>query len=131
MFFKISQNSQENTNVGVSLLIKLQAQAFFIKKETVTQLFPCKFCKIFRTPFLHNTSSGCFDSTVFAVFAIVKSTDRNTVTKLIKPNSDYFVKSTVHKLNSDLCFQTYGRFPTPRRQCWLRCLFNLQHCKIC
>ena len=42
VFLKISQNSQENTCARVSFLIKLQA---FIKKETLAQVFSCKFVK--------------------------------------------------------------------------------------
>ena len=37
------------------ILIKLQA---FIRKETLAQLFSCG--KFLRTPFLQNTSGGCF-----------------------------------------------------------------------
>ena len=59
VFLEISQNSQENTCVRVSLLIKLQASNF-IKKETLAQVFPVKFAEFLRTPFLQNTSSGCF-----------------------------------------------------------------------
>ena len=45
MFFrklslKIWQNSQGNTSGRVS----------FIKKETLAQVFPCKFCQIYETP---------------------------------------------------------------------------------
>ena len=50
-FLEISQNSQENTCARVSL-IKLQAEAFnFIKKETQTQVFSCKFCEISKNIF--------------------------------------------------------------------------------
>ena len=39
----------------------LQPQACnFIKKETLTQVFPLNFAKFLRTPFLQNTSDGCF-----------------------------------------------------------------------
>ena len=38
VFFKVSQNSQENTCARVSFLIKLQA---------LTQVFSCEFCEIF------------------------------------------------------------------------------------
>ena len=45
VFLEISQNSQENTCGRVSFFIKLQTSAgTFIKKETVAQLFSCKFC---------------------------------------------------------------------------------------
>ena len=32
----------------------------FIKKEALAQCFPMNFAKLFRTPFLHNSSCGCF-----------------------------------------------------------------------
>ena len=56
VFVEISQNSQENTCARISFLIKLQ----LIKKEILAQVFSCEFCEILRTPFLQNTSSGCF-----------------------------------------------------------------------
>ena len=38
-------------------LIKLQAEACnFIKKETLTQVFSCKFCKISKTTFSYRTA---------------------------------------------------------------------------
>ena len=47
VFLEISQNSQENTCARVSFFIKLQGSACqFIKKETLTQVFSCKFCEI-------------------------------------------------------------------------------------
>ena len=50
LFLKIPQNSQESTCVGV-----------FIKKETLTLVFPCEICKIFKSIFfLLNTFGGCF-----------------------------------------------------------------------
>ena len=59
VFFKISQNSQENTCVRISFSIKLQA-CYFIEKETLTQVFSCEFCEILKNTFLLNTSDGCF-----------------------------------------------------------------------
>ena len=54
VFLKISQNSQENTCVSVSFLIKK-------KKETLAQVFSSKFCKIsmntFFTEQLRTTAS--------------------------------------------------------------------------
>ena len=44
VFLDISQNSQENTCVRLSFLIKLQAN--FIKKETLAQVFSCELCEI-------------------------------------------------------------------------------------
>ena len=49
MFLEISQNSPENTCGGVSFLIKLQA--YFIKKETLAQVFSCGFCESFKDTF--------------------------------------------------------------------------------
>ena len=47
MSLEISENPQENTCMGVSFLIKLQAEAWnFIKKETLAQLFSCEFSEI-------------------------------------------------------------------------------------
>ena len=54
VFLRISQNSQENTCTRVSFLIKLQA-CNFIKKETLTQVFSCEFCKISQNTFLYRT----------------------------------------------------------------------------
>ena len=52
VFLENSQNSQENTCVKVSFLIKLQAQACnFIKKETLAQVFSYEFCKISKNTF--------------------------------------------------------------------------------
>ena len=45
----ISQNLLENTCIKVSFLIKLQASACnFIEKETLTQVFSCECCEIFK-----------------------------------------------------------------------------------
>ena len=53
MSLKISQNSQENTRVRVSFLIKLQASACnFIKKETPAQVYSCEFYEFFKNNFL-------------------------------------------------------------------------------
>ena len=52
MFLEILQNSQENTCVRVSFLIKLRAEACnFIKKEALAQVFSCEFCKISENAF--------------------------------------------------------------------------------
>ena len=51
MFLKILQNSQENTHVGVPFLTVLQTYGNFIKKETLKQLFSCKFSEIFKNTF--------------------------------------------------------------------------------
>ena len=51
IFLEISQNSQENTCVRVSFLIKLQAACNFIKKETLAQVFSREFYKISKNTF--------------------------------------------------------------------------------
>ena len=44
---EISQNSQENTGVRDSFLIKLKIEACdFIKIESPAQVFSCEFCEI-------------------------------------------------------------------------------------
>ena len=54
VFLKIPQNSQENTCARVSFN--------FIEKETLTQMFPCEFYKVFENTFfkehLKATASG-------------------------------------------------------------------------
>ena len=56
VFLEISQNSQENTCVRVSFLIKLQAETYnFIKKETLAQVFSCKSCEISKNAFSYRT----------------------------------------------------------------------------
>ena len=62
VFLEISQNSKENNCVRASFLIKLQAKACnFIKKETLAQVFSCKFCKISKnTFFIEHLSVAAF-----------------------------------------------------------------------
>ena len=56
VLWEISQNSQENTYLRISALIKLQAQAWnFIKKETLAQVFSCEFCEISKNIFSYKT----------------------------------------------------------------------------
>ena len=55
-FLELSQNSQENTCASVFFLMKLQAKACnFIKKETLAQVFSCKFREISKNTFFHKT----------------------------------------------------------------------------
>ena len=51
MFLTVSQNSQENTCVRSSFLIKLQL-CNFVKKETPTQVLSCKLYEIFKSTLL-------------------------------------------------------------------------------
>ena len=56
-FLKILRNSQENTCVRVSFLIRLQAEVCnFIEKDTLAQVFSREFCEICKNTFLQNTS---------------------------------------------------------------------------
>ena len=50
VFLKISQNSQENTCVKASFLIKMQAWTF-LEKRLRHSRFTCKFCEIFNNTF--------------------------------------------------------------------------------
>ena len=57
VFLKILQNLQENTCIGVSFLIKLQASSLQLYlKETPTQVFSCEFCEIFNNTFFQRTT---------------------------------------------------------------------------
>ena len=56
VFLKIPQNSHGNTCARVSFLIKLQARGLhLIEKETLSQVFSCEFCEIFKNPFFYRT----------------------------------------------------------------------------
>ena len=58
MFLEISQNSQEKTCARDSFLIKLQA--YFIKKESLAQVFSFEFCEVSKNTFFQNTSGRLF-----------------------------------------------------------------------
>ena len=56
VFVEVLQNSQENTCVRVSSLIKLQASAYnLIKEETLAQVFSYEFCQISKNSFSYRT----------------------------------------------------------------------------
>ena len=56
VFLKISQNSRKNTCARISFVIKLQAESCnFIKRETLTQVFSCEYCEIFKNTFVYRT----------------------------------------------------------------------------
>ena len=56
VFLKMSQNSQENTCVRVSSLIKLQPKTWNVtKKETLAQVFSFEFCEIFWNTYFYRT----------------------------------------------------------------------------
>ena len=57
VFLKFSQNLQENTCPRVSFLMKLQASACnFIKKDTLAQVLPYKFCEVFKNTASYRTT---------------------------------------------------------------------------
>ena len=61
VFWLISQNSRETTCARVTFLIKCRPKACnFIRKQTLIQVLFCDFKKFQRTPFLQNTSGGCY-----------------------------------------------------------------------
>ena len=88
VFLKILQNSQENSCVGV-LLKQLQTYNI-IKKETLTQLFSCEFCKMFHNTFftehLPMAASNC------------SNPERN--------NSDLFDRKFPYYNLTNVCFLT-------------------------
>ena len=62
---KISQDLQEKTCVGNSILIKLHAACNFIKKETPAQAFSCIFCRISNSNlFYRRRLSNCFSTVI-------------------------------------------------------------------
>ena len=61
MFLEISQNSQKSICARVSLLNKVTEACNFIKKETLSQRFSCKFCEIYKNTFFYRTPlDECF-----------------------------------------------------------------------
>ena len=62
MFLEILQNSQENTCTRAFFLKKIAGHkpATLLKKWPWHRCFPVNFAKLLRTPFLQNTSGGCF-----------------------------------------------------------------------
>ena len=82
MFLEISQNSQENTLVKASFLIKLQASVCnFIKSKTLAESFSVNFAKFLRTPFLQNTFD-CFCIEIWQITCYLK--DLRTLLKTLQ-----------------------------------------------
>ena len=74
LFLKISYKLQENTCVRISFLIKLQAETcIFIKKETVTQVFSCEFCEIFKNIFSIEHLRTAVSDFLFQCFTVIFS----------------------------------------------------------
>ena len=86
VLLKISQNSQENTCARVSF----SKTCYFIKKETLTQVFFCGFWGIFNNTLFYRTppvassvndalAEGYFaDSLIFATIAPLHKTNEST-----------------------------------------------------
>ena len=55
MFLEILQNSQENT-CGSLFFNKVAEACYFVKKETLAQVFSCEFCEISKNTFSYRTS---------------------------------------------------------------------------
>ena len=93
MFLEILKNSQENTCARVSFLTKLQTSSVcnFIKKETLEQLFSCKFCEISKNTFfiehLRATASALKDALKKSVLQILQKNN-----KLIKIWANSFLE---------------------------------------
>ena len=52
VFLKLSQNPQENTCARHSLFFnKVEGLTPAIKKKTLTKVFSCEFCEVFKNPF--------------------------------------------------------------------------------
>ena len=62
------QNSQKNTCVGLSLLIKLQPETYnFIKIKTQTRVFFYEFCEISKHLFYRTPLVAAFPRSVFQI----------------------------------------------------------------
>ena len=75
LVLEISQNSQENTYVSASFLVKLQTEApNFIKKETMAYMFSCELCEISRNTF-------CYRASPVAASVLLKYSDNDATKK--------------------------------------------------
>ena len=61
---------------------EVAVQFFLIKKETLVQVFSCKFCEILRTPFFNEHPGGCF----WRIISTTNSTNLQT-TKIFFSNT--------------------------------------------
>ena len=59
VFLKISQNSQENT---------CASSCSITKKETLTQVFSCEFCEIFKSTYFYETPPVAASTPTFKTF---------------------------------------------------------------
>ena len=114
VFLKISKHFQKKTCAKVYFLIKLtsrRSEAYnFIKKETLAQVFLCKFCKVFKNTFmtkylrtnvcchhmcLYKGSSQCADelasvnATYFTLFFIITKLSFFISNRLVSSNPSH------------------------------------------
>ena len=67
VFFKLLQNSQENTCARFFFLTNLQTEASnFIKKESLARVSSCEFCEIFKNTISYRTPSVAASISRFA-----------------------------------------------------------------
>ena len=103
MFLVISEKSHESTCARTSFLIKLQASglrpATLLEKRLWHSCFPVNFAKLLRTPFLQNTSGGCFwrKLTVFQEFSDFVLFTRHWVWELTIVNWPFTYKISLLK----------------------------------
>ena len=91
---KVSQNSQENTSVGV--FFKKEA-GNFIKKETLTQMFSCEFCETFKNIYFYKThlvAASCYIRSV----AHLHDHDHYTLSK--RQNESFWCQGLFKYFNS-------------------------------
>ena len=78
VFLETSQNSQENTCVRVSILIKA---CNFIKKESLAQVFSCEFCEISKNTFYCRTPLVAAASGMLAILKAFYMTSKYWTTR--------------------------------------------------
>ena len=74
MFLKILQYLRENTCVGVFFLNKVAGlkawKPFLLKKQTLTQVFSCEYCEIFKNIILYRISPVVASDALHAIALI-------------------------------------------------------------
>ena len=93
VFFRISQNSQENTCARVSFLIKAWAY-HFINKKTLAQAFSYEFCEILKNKHLFYRTSldDCFWKSVSFIWCIKAFMNLNGTEWLVEIDWKNFAK---------------------------------------
>ena len=107
MFFKIGvlkhfSNFTEKQLCWSLFLIKLHARgsANLLKRESNTTVFPVKFTKFLRAPFLQNTSAGCFWNVKFILQSLPFRRHIRTYLEHVAQNQppEVFYKKAVLKI---------------------------------